>query len=104
VDSKQLKDQELRTRALYLEWAITQFQNTGNKDVLDRATSNDWTKNIGEVMSDPFATIKLLAQQREKVQHEWNQEIRALHAAGFSLRSIADVAGVSHDTIWKRVK
>jgi hypothetical protein len=104
MDPRLLKDQELRTRLLYLQWAIHQFQTTGDRGVLDRATSNEWTKTIGEVMSDPFATIKLLAHEREKVQHEWNQEIKALHAAGFSLRAIADVAGVSHDTIWKRVR
>ena len=55
-------------------------------------------------MSDPFINIRTLAAQREQVQNEWQSEIKALHAAGYSLRAIADVAGVSHDTIWKRVK
>jgi IS30 family transposase len=55
-------------------------------------------------MNDPFTNIRTLATKREQVQHEWNNEIRALHAAGYSLRAIADVAGVSHDTIWKRVR
>jgi lambda repressor-like predicted transcriptional regulator len=55
-------------------------------------------------MEDPFATIRQLAHKREQAQHEWQQEIRALHAAGFSLRAIANVAGVSHDTVWKKVR
>ena len=55
-------------------------------------------------MSDPFNNIRELAAQREKVQHEWSQEVKALHAAGFSLRAIASAAGVSHDTVWKRVR
>jgi hypothetical protein len=104
MDPRTLKDQELRTRVFYLEWAIDQFQQTGDIGVLNRATSNEWAKTIGEIMSDPFTTIRLLAKKRESVQHEWNEEIRSLHAAGFSLRAIAEVAGVSHDTVWKRVK
>jgi len=55
-------------------------------------------------MSDPFSTIRQLAAKREQVQHEWSQEVKALHAAGYSLRTIADVAGVSHDTVWRKVK
>jgi len=55
-------------------------------------------------MSDPFAIIRELAAERERLQHEWSTEVKALHAAGFSLRAIADAAGVSHDTIWKRVR
>jgi lambda repressor-like predicted transcriptional regulator len=46
----------------------------------------------------------MLAAKREQVQHDWSQEVKALHAAGYSLRAIAEVAGVSHDTVWKRVR
>jgi hypothetical protein len=99
-----LKEQKLRTRVLYLEWAIARFQQTGDKSTLDRAMSFEWTKTIGEGMEDPFVTIRLLADARQKVQHEWSQEVKALHAAGFSLRAIASAAGVSHDTVWKRVR
>jgi transposase-like protein len=46
----------------------------------------------------------MLAAKREQVQNDWSQEVKALHAAGYSLRAIAEVAGVSHDTVWKRVR
>jgi len=46
----------------------------------------------------------MLTRKREELQHEWSQEIKHLHAAGYSLRTIAEVAGVSHDTVWKRVR
>ncbi|HEY7824199.1 MAG TPA: hypothetical protein VIG24_15260 [Acidimicrobiia bacterium] len=55
-------------------------------------------------MSDPFATIRELAAQREMLQHEWTAEVKALHGLGFSLRAIADAAGVSHDSVWRRVR
>lgn len=55
-------------------------------------------------MSDPFATIRELAAQRQMLQHEWSEEVKALHAAGYSLRAIADAAGVSHDSVWRRVR
>jgi hypothetical protein len=56
------------------------------------------------MMSDPFATVRELAAQREMLQHEWTTEVKALHALGFSLRAIADAAGVSHDSVWRRVR
>ena len=52
-------------------------------------------------MSDPFEKVRALATKREMVDDEWRFEVRTLKAAGFSLRSIAQAAGVSHDTIWK---
>lgn len=52
-------------------------------------------------MSDPFAKIRSLANRREETDDAWRQEVRALRAAGFSTRAIAEVAGVSHDTVWK---
>jgi lambda repressor-like predicted transcriptional regulator len=55
-------------------------------------------------MSDPFDKIRKLAAKRDEIKHEWSQEVKALHAAGFSLRAIASAAGVSHDTVWKRVR
>jgi len=50
---------------------------------------------------DPFGKIRTLTMKRERAQDEWREEVRYLRAAGFSTRAIAQVAGVSHDTIWK---
>jgi hypothetical protein len=97
-----MTEQTLRTRVFYLEWAATRLLDTGDQGPLQRAMSNDWAKTIGEAMEDPFATIKLLANKRNQVTHEWVQEMKALRAAGYSVRAIAEVAGVSHDTVWKR--
>jgi hypothetical protein len=52
-------------------------------------------------MTDPFAKLRRLAANRDKARHEWLTEIKALRAAGFSVRAIAGAAGVSHDTVWK---
>jgi hypothetical protein len=52
-------------------------------------------------MSDPFTELRIAAKQREACQQTWEFEVRAARAAGYSLRAIADVAGVSHDTVWK---
>ena len=50
---------------------------------------------------DPFDTIRKLTDQREDADWAWRSEVLNLKAAGFSTRAIAQVAGVSHDTIWK---
>jgi len=50
---------------------------------------------------DPFGKIRTLTMKREKAQDEWRFEVLNLKAAGFSTRAIADVAGVSHDTVWR---
>ena len=55
-------------------------------------------------MSDPFVELRAAARRRGQAQHDWEREVRAARAAGFSLRAIADVAGVSHDTVWKIVR
>jgi DNA-binding NarL/FixJ family response regulator len=52
-------------------------------------------------MSDPFATIKELSDRREHADWAWRCEVLSLKAAGFSTRDIAQVAGVSHDTVWR---
>jgi DNA-binding NarL/FixJ family response regulator len=52
-------------------------------------------------MSDPFARIKELAVRREETDWAWRCEVLNLRAAGFSTRAIAQVAGVSHDTVWR---
>lgn len=54
-------------------------------------------------MTDPFITVRELARQRRMLQHEWSDEVKALHAAGYSLRAIAEAAGVAPDTVWRRV-
>ena len=101
----QIREQGLRTRVMHLEYAIERYLDDGDRARLKNAYSNEWVQPIKEgSMSDPFSTIRELAAQREQVKHEWSQEVKALHAAGYSLRTIADAAGVSHDTIWKRVR
>jgi len=52
-------------------------------------------------MSDPFAKIRVLTGKRDEIADAWREEVRYLRAAGYSTRAIAQVAGVSHDTIWK---
>ena len=99
-----LKDQQLRTRLFQMELAAHVYLTQGDDQQLRKAMSNNWMHTIGEAMSDPFATIRLLAHRRDEIKHEWSEEVKALHAAGFSLRTIAEAAGVSHDTVWKRVR
>jgi len=52
-------------------------------------------------MTDPFNKIRTLTIKREQVQDDWRFEVLNLKAAGYSTRAIAQVAGVSHDTVWK---
>jgi DNA-binding NarL/FixJ family response regulator len=52
-------------------------------------------------VSDPFDNIRLLAERRDQADWAWRCEVLNLKAAGFSTRAIAQVAGVSHDTVWK---
>jgi hypothetical protein len=53
------------------------------------------------MMDDPFATIRTLTGQRDDVDWAWRTEVMNLRAAGYSTRVIAQVAGVSHDTVWR---
>ena len=101
----QIREQGLRTRVMHLEYAIGRYLKDGNRASLENAYSNEWAQPLeGNIMSDPFAEIRMLAKKRQEVQHDWSQEIKHLHAAGFSLRVIAEAAGVSHDTVWKKVR
>ena len=52
-------------------------------------------------MKDPFENIKRLSDLREDADWAWRCEVLNLRAAGFSTRAIAQVAGVSHDTVWR---
>lgn len=53
------------------------------------------------MVDDPFEKIRLLADRRDTVDSAWRCEVLNLRAAGFSVRVIAEVAGVSHDTVWR---
>lgn len=55
-------------------------------------------------MTDPFSGLREAAEARIEAHDRWRAEVRAARAAGYSLRTIADAAGVSHDTVWKVIK
>jgi hypothetical protein len=55
-------------------------------------------------MFDPFEGLRDAARARVEAHDRWREEVRAARAAGFSLRIIAEAAGVSHDTVWKEVR
>jgi transposase len=97
-------EQGLRTRIMLLEYAIAQHLS-GNEQLLAQVYSNEWIQPMKETgMNDPFAGLRKAAEKRREAQHEWQSEVRAAHAAGFSLRAVAEIAGVSHDTVWRTVK
>lgn len=53
---------------------------------------------------DPFEGLRDAALVRAQATERWRKEVRAARAMGFSLRAIAEAAGVSHDTVWKEVR
>jgi hypothetical protein len=55
-------------------------------------------------MDDPFYALREAAKVRTEAHRRWQEEVRAVRALGFSLRAIANAAGVSHDTVWKEVR
>lgn len=55
-------------------------------------------------MTDPFDKIRLLTLRRESASDNWREELLLLRAAGWSTRAIAEVAGVSHETVWKATR
>lgn len=48
VDLMRLKEQNLRTRVMHLEYAIKRFLDDGDTDRLRNAYSNEWVQPIGE--------------------------------------------------------
>jgi len=52
-------------------------------------------------MSDPFADLRRYADLREVAGDQLRDEIRALRAAGYSVRAIAQAANVAPDTAWR---
>lgn len=52
-------------------------------------------------MTDPFDTIRRLTDRKDEADWQWRTEVLNLRAAGYSTRAIAQVAGVSHDTVWR---
>jgi IS30 family transposase len=55
-------------------------------------------------MSDPFEKLRRVSRARQELTFEWVQEMKALRAAGYSVRTIAEVANVSHDTVWRQAR
>jgi transposase-like protein len=55
-------------------------------------------------MSDPFEKMRQVSKARHDATYEWVQEMKALRAAGYSVRTIAEVANVSHDTVWRQAR
>lgn len=53
-------------------------------------------------MEDPFKSLRALVTKRRNASDEFWREVSALRAAGYSLRTIADVAQMSHNTIYRR--
>jgi lambda repressor-like predicted transcriptional regulator len=55
-------------------------------------------------MTDPFARLRELRDDRDRQDWAFRSEIAALRAAGFSLRAIAAAAGMAPDTVmrWTR--
>jgi len=55
-------------------------------------------------MSDPFDKLRMLTVAKREASAEWHEELKALRAAGFSLRAIASASGHSHDYVWKKTR
>lgn len=55
-------------------------------------------------MSDPFRAMRRATLNKANAEDEWRQEMMHLRAAGYSVRFIASLAGVSHDTVWKMTR
>ena len=43
-----LREQSLRTRLMFLEFAVARFLRDGDRDRLARAYSNEWVEPLGE--------------------------------------------------------
>ena len=54
--------------------------------------------------SDPFQPLRRATLARERAEYEWYREVEQLRALGFSVRAIAQAAGVSHDTVWRMTR
>ena len=53
------------------------------------------------MMNDPFNKLRDLSGTHKTTHAEFWAEIRALRAAGYSYRAIAEVAGMSHNTVYR---
>jgi len=51
--------------------------------------------------TDPFEKVRALTDRRSEIDWALREEIAHLRAAGYSTRAIAEVVGLSHDTIWR---
>ena len=99
-----LREQMLRTRVMHLEDAIAGYLVDGDRARLETAYSNEWVQPMERTVSDPFEKMRAVSKARQELTFEWVQEMKALRAAGYSVRTIAEVANVSHDTVWRQAR
>jgi len=50
---------------------------------------------------DEFAALREFTRRKQKAQQDWENEVIRLKQAGWSTRTLAGPAGVSHMTVWE---